>query len=369
MAANQRAKLADCAIAFLGPQIEHRDSLRAMLGGRAKDLHCIPDSPTFRSAAGLPRLPKWSRLIDQLVGTRDHNYLDHVLGEIDRHDSRLVIGFWGTPPLPDLAAIKKARPHVKTVFMVLCYPLALAAGGIKRQNLFLRRAAPHLDGIIYSSREMADYFAGSALKRHHPNGVVIPPCWPASFFSDSRAQPVVDHPNLIYTGRPDLNGIGAQASDDVRPLMKSLLGAGIELHHGRSKELDDGHAQRRTFKSVTLPKLIEMISGYDASLIAYNTDAAPKTDRFDLTVFDRLITSVTAGVPIAIPRKGYAGAKSYLKDYPAVIEFDSAEELKSALSDRPRVHRLRDAAWNARKLYTAERQGEALNTFLSGLLS
>jgi hypothetical protein len=252
--------------------------------------------------------------------------------------------------------------------MVLCHPLAAAPMGVARQNFFMRRASRSLDGIICPSREMQAYFRDRGLERGLPSAV-IPPCWPAAFQSATRAQPAGDSPNLIYTGRTDFNGWGAQATDDTRPLMKSLLDAGIELHHGSTPESEDGHPRRKTFQVVGLRELIAKIGGYDASLIAYNTAAAKCDERFRFTVFDRLLTSVTAGVPIAIPKAGYPASKSYLREggYP-MIEFDSPGELHAILSDRAQVQRWRDEAWNARSNFAAERHGPALREFLGHLL-
>jgi hypothetical protein len=53
-----------------------------------------------------------------------------------------------------------------------------------------------------------------------------------------------------------------------------------------------------------------------------------------------------------------------LADYPAVIEFESIPDLKRQLEDRERVKATREAAWQARKLYTAEMQGDLLQRFL-----
>ncbi len=109
------------------------------------------------------------------------------------------------------------------------------------------------------------------------------------------------------------------------------------------------------------------MAAHDASLIAYNAAACRRTERLELTVPDRLLTSVAAGVPIAIPSIGYSGSKQYLAEYPAVIEFDSVPDLKRQLEDRERIKSLHEAAWQARKLYTAEAQGELLARFLLSL--
>jgi len=149
--------------------------------------------------------------------------------------------------------------------------------------------------------------------------------------------------------------------------MRQLLDAGIGLHHVQSPETNDGHPLRKPFAPLDQRGLIAFMPTHDASLMAYNTQACARDDRFHLTVPDRLITSVAAGVPIAIPRQGYEGAKQYLVDYPAVIEFDDARDLQHQLSDRPRLARLRQQAFEARARYTAESRGELLAGFIARL--
>ena len=68
------------------------------------------------------------------------------------------------------------------------------------------------------------------------------------------------------------------------------------------------------------------------------------------------------------PQEASLAAKEYLKDYPAVIEFDSPEQLARVLADRSYIARLRQAAWNARQNYSAARHGADLQRFLEQLL-
>ncbi|MDA0590616.1 MAG: hypothetical protein O2820_21620 [Planctomycetota bacterium] len=60
--------------------------------------------------------------------------------------------------------------------------------------------------------------------------------------------------------------------------------------------------------------------------------------------------------------------KSYLADYPAVVEFETASDLAAALADRSQIARLREAAWNARGNCDATRHGPKLARFLERLL-
>jgi hypothetical protein len=360
---SRSTSLADHSVCLLGPEIEHRDSLAAMLEGRARSVHWVCDSHTFlrREQRSRGRL---DRGLDAIVGTRDPRYLAHLLAEIDASGASLVVGYWGTLPLGDLIALKRARPQVRCVAVMLCYPLSLESWGIFRQASALRRAAASLDGVICPTEHMADYIRSRVLRGRTMEYGIVAPCWPQRFQAGTRPAPVAERPNLVYVGRTDLSGATVHKADDLRPLMHAILDAGIELHHVYSKETADDHPLRRTFAPRTIDQLIATMPAHDASLIAYNLDACQRTDRFELTVPDRLLSSVAAGVPVAIPRVGYAASKRYLRDYGAMIEFDSPAALAAALADRAAVRTLHDTAWAARSRYTAEAQGASLASFL-----
>ncbi|TAK98049.1 MAG: hypothetical protein EPO09_02920 [Aquabacterium sp.] len=357
-------------VALMGPDIDHRRSLEAMLGAQVKSLSWMPDSLSLSQGKALSMLGRVRRAVDQLTYTRDVKFIGPACQHLDDGGADVVVAYWGTNPLSDIVALKRKRPKVKVVLMVLCYPLALNEAGVSRQHWMMRRAAKWLDGILYANPQMAHFFenqvftAGSV----QPRSTVLSPCWPASYQPAQRPVAAADRPNIIFAGRTDLSHHTVHAADDLRPLMREILDAGIELHHGRSPETTDGHPLRRPFDPLSQGQLIARMAAHDASLIAYNTAVCQRAERFDLTVPDRLITSVAAGVPIAVPAKGYTGPKSYLQRYPAVFEFDSPAHLMQQLQDRVRVQEARDAAWEARALYTAEMQGEGLASFLASLV-
>lgn len=363
------SSLSRTVVTLLGTdtQREHSDSLREMLDGQVAGLASVTDSQSATKNRKSWRL-KFSRLRDQLWGTSDPDYLQSVLSVIDETQSKIVIGYWGTLPLPDLLAIKKARPNVKVVLLLLCYPLALTTGGIRRQDFYLRRAARFLDGIVFPSELTEGYVRGRVFRHGVPPSVVIPPCWPRSFQATHELRPTAAESSLIFAGRTDLSSRTVTAADDVRPLMQGILDSGVHLHHAWSPETDDGHPRRQPFQPLPMLDLIDRIGDFDASLMAYNTQACARDDRFWLTIPDRLVTSVAAGAPIAIPRHGYAAVKSYLADYPAVVEFETASDLAAALADRSQIARLREAAWNSRGNYDATRHGPTLARFLDRLL-
>lgn len=356
-------------IVLMGPPIDHRQSLSAMLHGRVASIDWIADSASLAGGRSQSTADRVRRAVDQLTYTRSEAFIEPTCRLIDDVGADVLIAFWGTMPLADIAAVKRARPRVRTVLMVLCHPLALSKGGRLRQNWMMQRASRFIDGYLFPGPHMAAYFTDTILGPHrkHPPFAILPPCWPAEFQARERPAAISDEPNVIYVGRTDLSHHTIHAADDLRPLMREILKAGIALHHLRSAETDDGHPLRQVFEPQTLAQLIAHMPTHDASLIAYNTDACAVTDRFDLTVPDRLISSVAAGVPIAIPEKGYAASKTYLANYPAVFEFADATDLKAQLGDRSRVSTIRDAAWLARGDYAAQKHGETLMAFLASI--
>ena len=363
-----RSSLTTTSVTLLGPATEHRDSLGEMLGCQPSRLNWLPDSLSFRRSQGAAAQHRFVRLMDQISGTRDRAYIDYVINAMADFGTRLVIAYWGTLPLADLAAIKKALPDAVLVLMVLCYPVALTREGIYRQNFYMRRTRRFLDAYLCPSEEMCSYIRDRVIRDQAVPSLVLPPCWPASFQAAVRPKPMETVPNIVYAGRTDLASPTIHAGDDIRNLMRNLLESGIELHHVYSPATDDGDPRRKLFDPIPLRSLIEFMGRFDASLVAYNTDACARADRFHLSVPDRLITSVAAGVPIAIPKRGYSAAKSHLKDYPAVIEFESPSDLAQTLADRPRISDLRDAAWNSRQYYAASQHGADLRRFLERLL-
>lgn len=360
----------DLSICLLGPDIDHRQSLEAMLAGRFPRVTWLPDSISFHQDSKPGFAQRLQRALDQLTATHDKQFLDSTLEHLDRNRTDLILAYWGTRPLADVVAIKRLRPQIKIVLMVLCFPLALGNMGVKRQHWLMRHAAPVLSGILYSNPIMQEYFRNRVYGSHgkRPQELILKPCWPKRYQTAGDAIPLAfDKPNLIYVGRTDLSHRTVHAADDLRPLMNEILSSQIELHHVQSPETSDGHPFRRPFEPLDQAALIAKMASHDASLIAYNAAACQRTERLELTVPDRLLTSIAAGVPIAIPSAGYNGPKEYLKEYPAVIEFDSAAHLKRQLADRKRVEALHRAAWQARELYTAEAQGERLGQFLVSL--
>lgn len=353
-------------IVLLGPDIDHRTSLEVMLQGRRPTVW-LPDSGGWTAAQNSGRWGRTMQRVGRFTGTFLPGYLQAVEAAVSATAADTLVAYWGTEPLADLIGIRRRMPDLKLVLMALCYPVALDAVGVARQNWMMKRACSVLDGVLFPNAAMRDHFLKAGLIDAKLPCMELPPCWTGGFQSNEGQPSGRSDPNLIFIGRTDLSSKTIHAADDLRPTMQEMLQAGIELHHARSPETHDGHPLRRPFAPLPQAELIRKMATHDASLIAYNLHACEDATRFELTVPDRLISSVAAGVPVAMPAQGYSGSRQYLGSDHPVFSFDSAAHLMSLLRDRSRVADMRAQAWARREHFAAERHGPALASFLQSL--
>jgi hypothetical protein len=357
-------------IAYLGPPNDHGTSLELVFRRAGIPLLQIRDSLSWPHASHPETDFGWtarvSRLRAQIFGTDDEQYLEYALRLIDEAGITCVLAFWGTRPLPDIRALKRRRPHLRFALTVLCHPLGLSRGKVFLQNLMFNHTVRDLDGLVVSSTVLDRY-----LKEKLPNSRGIPtlvhsPCWADEYSRHVPLEAAAERPNVIFIGRMDWRA--GQSTDNVTGLLRDLMRNGIDVHFSNTPEskIQDEHAC--PFDALGMKELADFAARFDASLILYDLASAQTTDRFEVTIPDRLITSVAAGIPIALPSETYAACREYLKAYGAVLEFRSMEHLAEQLRDRKRINELRRLAWERSRLYRAEQHLPALLTFLRQLL-
>lgn len=363
--------LRTAVIGYLGATGDHRLNFVRLLRAAGREPPCFDDSVTFRvardgrRAAGLAG--RLGRAADQWFGTWDAEYVEYLVAGIDAAQVDCLVGYWGTDPLGDLIAVKRRRPNLKVVLNVLCHPTGLAPGKVGIQNRLMHRAARFLDGLIFPSRAMQAYFARHVLGTRRVASVVLRPLLARSLHPNGPLPSPVPGPSLVFLGRMGASET-TQPTDDVSGEIDRLLASAVHVYHHETKVPLPVHPYRHTFGYMALADVTTYSRQFDASLIVYNTSACRCDVRFRLVVPDRLIASVAAGVPVAIPRHGYEAAKEYLRDYRAVIEYDSPEELKSALADRDRVRALKLSADADRVNYVADDELDRLADFLGHVL-
>jgi len=352
-------------IAYLGPPNDHWISLDLVFRGAGVRLIQILDSLAWSSAspaAGSVWLARARRVWWQIAGTADAQYLQHALRLIDELDVTCVLAFWGTRPLADIRALKRLRPHLRVVLVVLCHPLGLTPLKARMEHLLLNHAMRELDGLIVSSHVMERYLAAHVPASRRVTKLLLAPCWAETYARHAPLTPLAEQPNVIFLGRMDWRA--GQSTDNVTGPLRELMREGIDVHFSRSPESEIVQEHACTFEAVDIKQLGDFASRFDASLILYELAHAKVTDRFDVTVPDRLITSVAAGIPIALPAEGFAACKEYLQAYGAVLEFRSMAHLAEQLRDRVRMGSLRKLAWERSRLYRAEAELPKLMRFL-----
>jgi glycosyltransferase involved in cell wall biosynthesis len=297
---------------------------------------------------GPPRVLAWQpassiwhklhRASAQLFGRRDYSYSQAVMRAIDQHGIDCILAYWGTNCIADVITAKRLRPNTKVLLNVLCHPTALSLTKISVQNWLFRRSAGYFDGYIVSSHAMKEYLQKHVLRNRDVDMLIWPPYLSQHYHPSSRLTAAGNMPNVLFLGRMDWRK--GQPTDCVSSYMHQLMEHGVHVYHHRSPESPSDHPCGHTFEYRELAKAIEYATQFDVSLILYDLSACKRTDRFEVTVPDRLVASVAAGVPVAIPSHGYSACKEYLRDYRAIIEFDSIPHLAEQLRNRTRIRAL-----------------------------
>ncbi len=290
----------------------------------------------------------WYRISNKMFGVSDEQYRSKILDFVDKGGINCVLSYWGLIPAKDIIALKKARPQTRVILNILCHPMGLTSAKITFQNTYFKYLTKYLDGVIYSSDAMKKYFDKNILTGDTMPGIVLSPLISVDDFSDKMHDPCPNQPNIVFLGRTDW--WDAQPSDNMRDIFNSILQSKIHLYHCDQGEKFQPSEYRHLFPPMKMPVLKNFATQFDVSLMMYNLDACKRDDRYRITIPDRLISSVAAGIPVAIPREGYEACKDYLKEYKAVLEFDTVHDLKEQLNDRKNIDELkRTARENNRK--------------------
>jgi len=355
--------------AYLGKPCDQSANFEHMLRSAGLSLSVLADSSIGSNRArstGSRHLRKtWSRvsrLRHQVSGDAPSEYLSAVLRKLDEDQIDCIVGFWGTNVLGDLVAIKRARPRVRAYLNVLCHPTALSAMKIAAQNWLFRKHVRHCDGLLVSSRVMQSYLQENVLRGADVPCLVWPPYLAGAYHPLQRMPDCAQTPNVLFMGRMDW--WRGQPSDNVTSLLRKLMDCGTHVFHHASPRDITPHAHRHTFDYKPLQEAVEYATQFDASLLAYNLAECERTDRFSVTIPDRLVASVAAGIPIALPDTGYEACREYLRDYEAVILFNSPESLAEQLRDRARLAELKILARRNSARYFAEQHLESLTQFI-----
>ena len=348
--------------------MDHRDSLELVLRGAGVDLVKIPDFPTWAAGAGVTPAGvsgRLGRVRDQIFGTGNKEYLRQAVEAIDGGSINTVLAFWGTGPIAEIKALKRLRPKVNFVLSLLCHPLGLTPIKVRTQHMILGGGMGSLDGLIVSSGVMRRYVAEHIRGGARVKTLVWPPFWSKEYGATNASSAVAERPKVLFMGRMDWRR--GQPTDNVEAPLRELMAEGIDVHFSRSGEGGVAEAHGFPFDPVPIRQMADFAAPFDASLIVYDLSRAKVTDRFEVTVPDRLITSACAGIPIALPAEGYAACREYLEPYGAVIEYTSMAHLAGQLRDRERVARLKETARRQSQLYRAERVLPELLRFLDQL--
>ena len=362
-------------VCYLGKASDHRDNFASLARSAGADICSISDSVSagvYASTRAEENAPppgrfrsKLARLKSQLYGINDPRYIGNLVRELDKYEVDSLVAFWGTAVLGDIIAVKRLRPRTRVFLNVLCHPTALSSGRIAVQNWLFRRHAGQLDGVIASNSVMESYLHDKVLGESKTPCLIWPPYLSKRYHPCDRLLESVDTPNVFFMGRMDW--WHGQACDNVTSFLCQLMNAGIHVHYSQGGLPTHFHPFGHTFAYRLLADAVKFSTQFDASLIVYNIAACGSARRFSLTVPDRLIASVAAGIPVALPRTGFEACWEYLRDYGGTLAFESAGDLADQLKDRAHLESLKRLARADCKKYVAEDHARPLFEFIGAL--
>ena len=342
----------------------HVENARRLLSKAGSQVFCFKRTSCEQkrnSFAGMIRVN-----LSKIFGVIDFGCRSSLVKFVASNNPDVVLCYWGNNIFPEIITIKKYRPSVKVILNVVCHPMGLDPFTIFIQNMYFKLASVYCDGLIFPSNEMLGYFMKRSLINKRCRAIVIPPLlsedyFPGKFLPDNSLVP-----NVVFLGRMEPGG--GQPVDDVHGQLMEFLAAGIHVFHGGLEEESLPHPFRHLFRPMEIAGLKDYATQFDAGLVIYNLAAAKDDTRFRLTIFDRLVASVSLGIPIAIPDEGYDACKSFLKSYGAVINFKDASDLKEKLNDRDNIAFLKKKARERCSFYRAETRLDELKEYIQGIL-
>lgn len=347
---------------------------------RVYDLNVAKTDPIY-STTGKRRLfawlADWLRSNDLLPESR--RLSRRIVDAIDDSRPDIVVTFYGPIAIHYARVVKRMRPDLPVVTILNLIPSTIVAAR-NRWARWLRHVAGseftdfrnwlhHMDGIVFASKEMRDFvtskFPGIAAK-----SAIVPDYLPRSFQGadlSPRVSRGIERPAVIFLGAPERYGGRLDAPDDQ---FIALGRAGIHVYSAQMNEeaLASPFCHlypRLTNEEVFSGGLAEYARGFDAVLITYNI--SKRHERFRSTLPTRFLSALTTGIPIAVRGGLYDACEEFIREHQNGFVFSTVDELRDILSDSDRMRHYRDRATALRPMFTAERQGEQLQTFMDSV--
>jgi hypothetical protein len=241
-----------------------------------------------------------------------------------------IFAHWGTGVIPELALLKRsgAFRDLPAILNMETFPVAWRSGTRERFEFWLlRRAARYVDATILPTREIAtlvERIAPKLLERLH---WVEPFHYPGVFQAgdDAPAIPADDEHDVIFTGWFDFT----RALNDVRAQLRSLADAGLSVHCSAVEGMD--HPNLRLFekfgaREFATGALAAFMRRFKASLVTYDLGAEGRSAlRFETSLPSRFLFSLTAGVPVLLPKGRFPPMQRMVEEHGIGFAYDSPE--------------------------------------------
>ena len=292
---------------------------------------------------------------------------------------KFIVLHFGTIAIHYARIIKRTVPNIPIINIINLIPATIVVSrkvylqySLWLEYLAYKNLLPGIDGLVYSSKLMADTVA-KKFQNITERTIVLPDYLPLSFNASNTIRYNQDEDSsvsLIFLGAPERWG------NQIDDIDKEFMDIAERKIHVYSAEMSEkvvatgyGHIYPR-FKNedVFNGKLALYASGFSAALITYSAEMIQINERFRSTYPTRFFTAITAGIPIAVCN-GLNDCGIFIEKYGIGFVYRDVEELIIKIKDKTKMISYRYNALVLRDAINAEAQSEKISKFVNTIIN
>jgi len=292
----------------------------------------------------------------------------------------LIFTWWGSDVFYELyILLVELKLNIPVIHIINTYP-AMPIRSVYGffEDQFYKRFIDKIDGIVYYSGEMKNYFTNKIRSEEITSITIIDPPYSMKSYYQERITLKKNHvldrqddsPYLIFLGRTDFSNDFRRKKDNVKSELLNISKHKIHIFLRQTssiKESDYIHFYP-SFSSE------ELLNGYfatyvhqfDASLTIYNEFG--NTRRYMNGLSTRFAYSLTAGIPI-ITRGSSIFAKKIFQKHNNGFTYSTIAELKRQLLNTDQLAKMKRSAEKNIDFFSFESYAEEFKCFLESVIN
>jgi len=292
---------------------------------------------------------------------------DKIQKVIKQKGIDVIYSSWGSHSLPELRLVQEFG--VPVVYDFVAYPTSLHSFAEKTENALNRSVINGLDGRVLPTQRMLHYLKTVFNLRDGEN-IVFTESYSRRTHYRRRLPRLSDSdgkPHLIFLGLNEWT---------ILSQLEEMMRRGIHLHvvetrKGLRQRLRKSEFKsfRHEFKKFDLSRVLDgtlatFMTQFDACLVTYNFGKASTLNRFFNSIPNRFSFSLTAGIPIIMPKGYLKGCEEIINKHQIGFTYTDYNDLKNKLNDTELMNYYRHNAAAKANLFTLEANFKKIDVFL-----